>query len=230
VNAWRRLTVRATLPLRRHFLRRRVGRLVCEEVEGIPLIVLPTVFNAAVFGSSDVLVRALRTHAGACGAVRGRLLDMGTGTGIGAIAAAQLGYEVVAVDLNPDAVRCARINALQHRLEDRVQALEGDLFAPVAGRHFDVVLFNPPFFEGAPRSSLDRAWRSVDVPERFGAGLPGVLAPGGVALVIVSSHGGRARTEAALRDAGLRVEQFVVEDLGYEQVTVLAARHHGGDR
>jgi hypothetical protein len=51
-----------------------------------------------------------------------------------------------------------------------------------------------------------------------------------VALVIVSSHGGRARTEAALRDAGLRVEQFVVEDLGYEQVTVLAARHHGGDR
>ena len=119
MNAWRRLTVRATLPLRRHFLRRRVGRLVCEEVEGIPLIVLPTVFNAAVFGSSDVLVRALRTHAGACGAVRGRLLDMGTGTGIGAIAAAQLGYEVVAVDLNPDAVRCARINALQHRLEKR---------------------------------------------------------------------------------------------------------------
>ncbi|BCS31749.1 hypothetical protein TBR22_A09530 [Luteitalea sp. TBR-22] len=227
MNAWRRLAVRAALPVRRHFLRKRLGRLVCEEVEGISLVVLPTVFNAAVFGSSDVLVRALRAHARVSGGPRGRLLDMGTGTGIGAVAAAQLGYEVVAVDVNPDAVRCARINALQHRVEDRVRAVEGDLFAPLDGERFDVVLFNPPFFDGAPRSTLDRAWRSVDVPERFGAGLPGALAPGGVGLVIVSSHGGRERTEGALRQAGLHVDAFLVEDLGYEVVTVLAARAEG---
>jgi len=200
---------------------------VCEEVEGLPLVVLPTVFNAAVFGSSDVLVRALRAHARATGTARGRLLDMGTGTGIGAVAAAHLGYDVVAVDVNPDAVRCARINALQHRVEDRVQAVEGDLFEPVAGQRFDVVLFNPPFFDGVPISSLDRAWRSVDVPERFGAGLPSALVPGGVALVLVSSHGGRERTEAALLQSGLHVEPFVTEDLGYEVVTVLAAHVTG---
>ena len=41
-----------------------------------------------------------------------------------------------------------------HRLEDRIEAREGDLFAPVAGETFDLILFNPPFFRGEPRSRL----------------------------------------------------------------------------
>lgn len=222
-----RTAVRMTQPVRRQFLKRRVGRLVCEVVEGLPIIVLPTVFNPAVFGSSDVLVRALRAYTEQQGGRRGALLDVGTGSGIGAIAAARLGYRVVAVDVNPDAVRCVRINALQHDVEPLVTACVGDLFAPVAGTRFEVVLFNPPFFDGAPRSTLDQAWRSVDVLERFGAGLPDVLADGGDALVVVSSHGGRARTEAALTGAGLAVSEFLAVDLGYEVVTVLRACRQG---
>src|SRR5205823_1604642 len=105
----------------------------------------------------------------------GRALDMGTGSGIGAVFAARAGYRVVGVDLNPEAVRCARINALMNRLEDRLEAREGDLFAPVAGERFDLILFNPPFFRGEPRDALDMAWRSVDVLERFAEGLPSAL-------------------------------------------------------
>lgn len=227
MNWLSRVAIRATLPVRRQILKRRVGRLVCEEVEGLPLIVLPAVFNAAVFGTSALLVRALCDLTRQRGNARGRLLDMGTGTGVGAIAAARLAYTVVAVDVNADAVRCARINALQHQVEDRVTVLHGDLFGPVAGERFEVVLFNPPFFAGSPRSALDRAWRSDDVPERFGAGLTGALTDAGVALVVVSSHGGRDRTEGALRDAGLDVSEFAVTDLGYEIVTVLQARQRG---
>ena len=65
------------------------------------------------------------------------ILDLGTGSGIGALFAARAGCLVTAVDINPEAVRCARINALMNRLEERVQVLEGDLFAPVAGRRSD---------------------------------------------------------------------------------------------
>src|SRR5581483_2417147 len=118
------------------------------------------------------------------------VLDMGTGSGVGAVVAARHARRVVAVDINPTAVRCARANVLLNRLEDRVEVLEGDLFAPVAGRRFDVILFNPPFFQGVPRDDADRAWRSTDVAERFAARLRDHLAPGGFALVLLSSVGG----------------------------------------
>jgi methylase of polypeptide subunit release factors len=134
-----------------------------------------------------------------------------------------LGYDVVAVDVNPEAVRCARINALLHGVDARVSARLGDLFAPVPRETFDVVLFNPPFFAGAPHSARDQAWRSLDVPERFGAGLAAALAPDGHALVVVSSHGGRERTEQGMVQAGLAVSPFLTADLGYEIVTILAA-------
>jgi release factor glutamine methyltransferase len=227
MTPWRRAAIRVTLPLRRRWLSRRVGRLVCEQVEGLRVVVLPEVFNPAVFGSSDILVRALRASTGSLGAgcAPGRLLDMGTGTGLTALAGAALGYHVVAVDANPEAVRCARMNALLHHAEARVDVRCGDLFAPVAGERFDVVTFNPPFFDGEPRSLRDRAWRSRDVPERFGADLPGALAPAGRALVVTSSHGGAERTTRAIEAAGLRVAPLTVTDLGYETVTVIEARH-----
>lgn len=223
-NVLFRAVQHATLPFRRALLRRRLGRLVCEEVEGLAVVVLPDVFNPAVFGSSDVLVRALRQATPTGQAEPGRLLDMGTGTGVCAVAAAKLGYAVTAVDMNPAAVRCVRINALVHHVEERIDVRHGDLFAPVERERFDLVLFNPPFFSGPPRSSLERAWRSEDVPERFGAGLPAVLAPGGRALVVVSSHGGRERTERALVAAGLTLSTTLEADLGYEVVTIIEAR------
>ena len=64
-----------------------------------------------------------------------------------------MGYHVTAVDINPDAVRCARINALQHHLETCIEVRQGDLFEPVQGERFDLVLFNPPFFRGQPRNT-----------------------------------------------------------------------------
>lgn len=219
-----RVVTQASLPLQRALRRRRLGRLVIEHVQGIPLVVLPEVFNPAVFRSTDVLLRALRQWPAAPGAVHGRALDMGTGTGVLAIGAAQLGYQVVAVDINPDAVRCARMNSLLNRVEDVVHVREGDLFETVGGERFDLILFNPPFFTGEPRSRLDQAWRSVDVPERFGAALPTALTAGGRALIALSSHGGGQRMRDALRDARLGVSETLVEDLGDEIFTVVEAR------
>ena len=53
-----------------------------------------------------------------------------------------------------------RMNQLEHRIDVR----HGDLFEPVAGERFDLVLFNPPFLLGAPQDERDAAWRSVMWP------------------------------------------------------------------
>jgi release factor glutamine methyltransferase len=129
--------------------------------------------------------------------------------------------------VNPEAVRCARINALLNRFEGRIDAREGNLFEPVGGERFDVIAFNPPFFEGTPSDLHDAAWRSTGVFERFAAELPAHLAPGGLALVLLSNHGAEEKQCAALRAAGLEVSVHARRDYASEVLTIRAARHPG---
>jgi len=211
--------------LQRPLLRRRLGRVVLEEVDGLPLIVLPEVFNPALFRTGAVLAYTVASSPWAAPrSESSRALDLGTGSGVGAVFAARRGHRVVAVDLNPEAVRCARLNALLHRQEDRIEVREGDLLAPVAGESFDLILFNPPFFRGIPKSRFDLAWRGTDVLERFAAGLPAALAPGGVALLLLSTDGDGPALLDALRRQGLTHEPAVRRDFGNEVVTVYAVR------
>ncbi|HWQ13255.1 MAG TPA: HemK2/MTQ2 family protein methyltransferase [Roseiflexaceae bacterium] len=199
--------------------RLRHNRLVIEWVAGRPIVVLPQVFNPKLLRSGAMLAGALDERLVPEGAA---VLDMGTGSGIGAVFAARRARRVVAVDINPEAVRCARINALLNRVEGRVEVRQGDLFAPLAGERFDVVLFNPPFFRGRPQDLLDHAWRSVDVAERFAAGLAAHLAPGGRALVILSSDGDERAFLEAFRAHELRVSVAARRDLWNEILTIYA--------
>jgi release factor glutamine methyltransferase len=212
--------------VQRPFLRRRLGKVVLEELDGVPLIVLPEVFNPVLFRTGKVLARTVASSPQAQPRPEGsRALDLGTGSGVGAVFAARRGYrQVVAVDLNPEAVRCARLNALLNGLEERIEVREGDLFAPVAGDPFDLILFNPPFFRGEPRGRFDLAWRGTDVLERFAAGLPAALAPGGVALLLLSTDGDGPALLEALRREGFTCEAAARRDFGNEVVTVYAVR------
>ncbi|MHB1681834.1 MAG: 50S ribosomal protein L11 methyltransferase [Bacilli bacterium] len=74
-----------------------------------------------------------------------RVLDIGTGTGILAVAAAKLGAaEIIALDIDEHAVRAARNNALQNGVSDRLHAHVSDLLAdlPAGERGFDIVTAN----------------------------------------------------------------------------------------
>jgi methylase of polypeptide subunit release factors len=82
----------------RLFQRHRHRRLVLETAAGLPVVVLPDVFNLALFFSSKALVEALRSTSIPPGAA---VLDVGTGSGIAAVAAARLGAHVKAVDISP---------------------------------------------------------------------------------------------------------------------------------
>jgi release factor glutamine methyltransferase len=197
-KVWRRwLRLRFRL-----FQRGRHDALVLEQVAGFQILVLPGVFNPKLFWTGELLASTLDDES--LIPPGSSVLDLGTGTGIAALAAARRGAQVVAVDVNPAAVRCARINALLNELDHRVEVREGDLFAPVSER-FDVILFNPPYYPGTPRDPLDRAFRAADLPQRFARALAAHLDPNGFALVLLSSTGDESFL-SELRSAGLRVE------------------------
>jgi len=192
-----------------------------ERVLGMSILVVPTVANpkllrTGAFFASQIASRRIGVDA--------EVLDMGTGSGVCALFAARHARRVVAVDINPAAVHCTRVNALLNHLEKRIELRQGDLFTPVAGERFDLVLFNPPFLVGVPEDDRDVAWRSWDAAERFAAGLAEHLKPGGAALLLLSSFGDAcARFESELRLQGFRLEVFARRRFINETVTILRA-------
>ncbi|MBV9282482.1 MAG: methyltransferase [Chloroflexi bacterium] len=182
----------------------------------MPILVLPDVFNPTLFHTSEALVAQLDGIPLGPGTA---VLDMGTGTGIGAIAAARRGARAVAVDISAEAVRCARINVLLNRVEDSVVVRGGDLFEPVRGERFDLILFNPPFYAGSPRQAWELAWRSEDALDRFARDLPAYLSASGRALVIVSST--TAGVSDALARSQVASRLLWTRDLMNERLMVL---------
>lgn len=196
---------------------RRYDAYRLEQVGNLRLLVIPSVFNPKLLRTGAYFAAQLNSDV-----LRPEMtvLDMGTGSGVCALTAAGRVRQVIAVDINPAAVRCARINAAVNALEERVEVRHGDLFAPVPGERFDLVLFNPPFKHGVPRSDRDRAWRAHDVAGRFAAGLGAQLAPGGSALVLLSSYGDCAAFLHELDVHGFRVAPFATRTFPGERVTI----------
>jgi ribosomal protein L3 glutamine methyltransferase len=76
-------------------------------------------------------------------------LDLCAGGGSLAILAARVfaNAQVDAVELSPDALAVARRNVEEHDLADRVTLYQGDLFAPLGGKRYDLILANPPYVD-----------------------------------------------------------------------------------
>ncbi len=169
------------------------------------LVRLPGVYppQADTWLLADVLARQ--------GLVAGRrVLDVCTGTGAVALAAARAGAaSVTAVDLS---ARAAVTTWLNSRLQGQPVAVRrGDLFSCLAGERFDVVLANPPYVpardERLPRHRIGRSWDAGHdgraLLDRICAGAPDVLADGGVLLLAQSEVADERRTLEQLEGAGL---------------------------
>jgi ribosomal protein L3 glutamine methyltransferase len=79
------------------------------------------------------------------------VLDLCTGGGSLAILAARVfpNARIEAIDLSPGALEVAARNLEEHGLRDRIALKQGDLFAPLQGARFDLILTNPPYVDAA---------------------------------------------------------------------------------
>jgi SAM-dependent methyltransferase len=136
-----------------------------------------------------------------------RALDVGTGTGVLALLLARAGAQVVATDLEPAAVGCARENAARLGLADRVEVIQADLF-PDGPASFDLVVSNPPWLPAAAHTALDRAVYDPGGAflARLVRGLPARLAHGGEAWVVISDLAERLGLRPAGHLAALAAE------------------------
>ena len=138
-----------------------------------------------------------------------RILDLCCGSGCLAILAA-LAFpraKIDAVDLSAGALALARRNVATHRLGDRITLHRGDLFKPLQGQRYDLIISNPPYvdaggmarlppeFRHEPRMALAAGDDGLDLVHRILAEAPAHLTKSGGLVCEIGR--GRPPLEAA---------------------------------
>lgn len=157
------------------------------------------------------------------------VLDMGTGCGILGIVAAKKASMVLAVDINPHAVCCARKNAKSNKVEDKMFFLVGDLFSPIkVDVKFNLITFNAPYLPSEPCESetwIDRAWaggiNGREVIDRFICSAAKYLERNGRVLLLQSTLADVSRTLELLQASGLEASILLKHDLPFFETLVL---------
>src|SRR5437588_11781873 len=90
------------------------------------------------------------------------VLDLCTGSGCLAILAAHHfpNAEIEAVDISKDALEVAARNVRDYGLEDRLTLYRGDLFKPLNGKRYDLIISNPPYVDAEGMAGLPRECRA----------------------------------------------------------------------
>ena len=132
----------------------------------------------------------------------GSALDLCTGSGVQAFLAARNADRVVAVDVNPRALNFAAFGARLNGIEN-VELREGDLYEPVAGERFGLIVANPPYVV-SPETSLllrDGGLPGDSFCELLVRRAPAFLEEGGYAHVVVNwAHGADEHWSAPIRE------------------------------
>jgi release factor glutamine methyltransferase len=147
-----------------------------------------------------------------------RVLDLCTGSGAIAVAAALRGASVTAVDVSRRALLSVRLNARLNGV--RVRVRRGDLFDAVRGERFDLIVANPPYLpaedDALPERGRARAWdagrdgRAVLDP--LCAAAAAHLQPGGAILIVHSSVSDIDMTMHSLQATSLSVDLVAEHD------------------
>jgi release factor glutamine methyltransferase len=185
---------------------------------------------------SETLIEAALAAFPDRSAVR-RVLDLGTGTGcllLAALAEFPVAFGI-GVDCVPAAAALAARNAGATGLAGRCAMVCGDWAAPLAGR-FDLVLSNPPYIESdviaglmpevaqhEPRTALDGGADGLDAFRAVLDALPGLLAPGGVAILELGA-GQADRLGKLARERGLPDPVLRADPAGIARAAVLRLR------
>lgn len=163
-----------------------------------------------------------------------RGVDVGTGSGIIAIALAKLlpGSKWYAIDLSPEALAVAEANAVQLGVEQQISFIKGDLLEPLMnfGEGFELIVSNPPYIPSAtietlqpevrrePLLALDGGQDGLDIYKRLLPQAKALLAEGGICAV---EHGWdqRGSLEKLFKESGF-ITQSIPDLAGLDRVII----------
>lgn len=194
----------------------------------LALIVPPSVFHPGIFITSRIFSAFLRSLDLTGKAV----VEIGTGSGVLALSAARAGARsVLALDINPAAVRAAEGNAALNGLSGIVSARVSDLLSAARAHElFDVIISSPPSFSGEPRDMADRAWHAGpsyrDIASLFEQARRH-LADEGVMYVLLSSDTDVALLESLARKAGFDWEEITRHSIWVEAFMIYRLIRNG---
>lgn len=159
-------------------------------------------------------------------ALGSKVLDMGTGTGIQAIKAYKSGAEeVVAVDINTEAIKLAKENAKRNDCE--VKTVYSDLFEEVEGK-FDLIIFNPPYLPKDYDFKDDKISKAISGGDsgseliiRFLDEVKSYLTEEGIILLELSSRTGKEKVLEELENQRLNYELLGIKKLFFEELYIL---------
>lgn len=142
----------------------------------------------------------------------GNVLDMGTGSGVLAIALARIGCQNVhSVDVSQSALRACRENAETNGLTERITTIHSDLDRALNVK-YDLVVANPPTFardhEVMKHEPIDLSFFTNDdghdFVDRLARSAPRLLADGGRLVIVHPSYLDRSRLDSILGQGGLK--------------------------
>jgi len=118
----------------------------------ITVKVLPGVFHPGLFFSTKILLKYLESIE-----LKDKtLLELGAGTGLISIFAANQNAKVKATDINSVAIKNIKLNAEMNKVE--LNILRSDLFDNIPKQIFDFIIINPPYFPKDPKTESEQAW------------------------------------------------------------------------
>ena len=149
----------------------------------------------------------------------GKILDLGTGSGIQGIVAAKKGSEVTFADIKSSALNCARENAKANGVTG--EFVKSDMFSGIRKRKkFDTIVFNPPYLpsDGLSRPEprdyrLDGGASGREMINLFLAEYKKFLNPSGIALLVESSLNNYERDVKEHKAKVVAKTHFFFEDI-----------------
>lgn len=153
-----------------------------------------------------------------------RVLDVGTGSGIIALSAAEFAGSVLGVDVDPQAVSCARKNAVRNGIGN-AEFRVSDLFENVEGK-FDLIIFNPPYLPSGSikDKAVDGGRRGRQLIRKFIADAGDHLNPEGRILILVSSLNEPEKIIKNFGKNGFEATKVAEKKLSFEKLFVLSAK------
>jgi len=160
------------------------------------------------------------------------VLDVGTGCGILGILAAEKAAEVIAIDLSPYAVRCAKKNSSLNKVGHKMTFIQADLLTVFdENSAFDLILFNAPYLPASEKEVetwIGRSWAGGfdgrQVIDRFISQVEPHIKSGGRVLLMQSTLANVEETIRRFREYHLKARVKAEQQLPFfETLTLIEA-------